>query len=206
MSYSPASTKLGSSLHSSSEASPLSTPATEPMSQKKFSREASKAVKTSSEPTGFLFNPAIKLPGGLHISLTSNGETMDKDPFVSSSQSRKEQKLSPTASSFLPFSANRSSAETGDGTSIVYGRSPPVNAGSTSQQHVAETSSVYTTPTLKKPAATQMGTFSTNTGVTRGLKIAGIYKQVTTEEVESCIKVRAMFQLYATALESLYSP
>ncbi|OBT66028.1 hypothetical protein VE03_03167 [Pseudogymnoascus sp. 23342-1-I1] len=115
----------------------------------------------------------------------------DKDPFTSpGAKLGSEQKLSATASTFQPFSVrlNHGSRHT------LTGDNQPV-------EPVSPTDSFAS-------GVGQHGTFSTDTQVTRALRISGIYMTVSREQVETCLQEkgipeRATRRFYYTANEVL---
>jgi hypothetical protein len=198
---------VGSSQRSSPSedvTTPLGTPGTaltEPSSKKSsfLHGTPSKSTKGVVHPTlgfgnGLTSNPAVNLSRGLQLSFDGNKNQSDtKTATVSLKENGgqgnygpidndwctknqlnaygkviADQKLSPTAAAFLPFCANSSVGK------------PPVTAKAAD----TTTSLLGTVST-----ATQLGTFSTDTEVTRAIKISGIYGIVTVEQVEECFKV-----------------
>ncbi|KAI9745753.1 MAG: hypothetical protein M4579_007643, partial [Chaenotheca gracillima] len=195
----------GSSQHSSPSedvTTPLGTPGTaltEPSSKKSLLIHGtpSKSTKGVVNPThgfgnGFASSPAANLSRGLQLSFKSNNNQLDNKvatiPFKNENEGNHnlsdsdwglknnvnsrakviaDQKLSPTAADFLPF---YSSSSTGQGllTTIATDTETPAS-GTVS-------------------TANRLGAFSTDTGVTRALKISGIYGAVTADQVEDCVK------------------
>lgn len=114
----------------------------------------------------------------------------DKDPFTSpGAKLGSEQKLSATASTFQPFSvrltqgpmhshAGNRGAQQSDTVKIA----KPNKGNSQSVEAVSPTDSF--TPDIGK-----QGIFSTDTQVTRALRISGIYIAVSKEQVETCLQV-----------------
>lgn len=113
----------------------------------------------------------------------------DKDPFTSpGTKMRPEQKLSATASAFQPFNFRLSQSSM---------RSPANAQGAISDtttstkwkngdNHLVNPNSP--TGSLQSGVA-QLGTFSTDTKVTRAIRISGIYMPVSREQVETCLQV-----------------
>ncbi|KFZ06983.1 hypothetical protein V501_06887 [Pseudogymnoascus sp. VKM F-4519 (FW-2642)] len=133
-----------------------------------------------------LTSPASSTGG---CTLTAKYE--DKDPFTSPvAKLGHEQKLSATASSFEPFSVH-------------------LNKGSI---HSIAGGGQYVEPVSPADSFAsgigQQGIFSTNTQVTRALRISGIYITVSREQVETCLQEkgipeRATRRFYHTANEVL---
>lgn len=97
--------------------------------------------------------------------------SMDRDPFVTTNFVKSEQKLSPTASSFHPFEMKLQGIT-----------AAPVRLDQKSENSSAKTED-------SNISATQLGTFSIDTSVTRAIKITGIYGPISFAEVENCLRV-----------------
>lgn len=113
----------------------------------------------------------------------------EKDPFTTpSTKGRSEQKLSATASAFQPF-MYRMNTQTPVASSASYVNNPavsPITFGQKVEDKIAQE------PTANFNAARGlgfMGAFSTDTRVTRALRIAGIYAPISGGLVENCISV-----------------
>lgn len=124
----------------------------------------------------------------------------DKDPFTSpQAQARPEQKLSATASAFLPFNfrLNNQAAMHSSVPSNAHNIGPDSatsNELKSGDNHVMDPKS----PTnILNTGTTQLGTFSTDTRVTRALRISGIYMPVSREQVENCLQVSVYIFSYA---------
>lgn len=152
---------------------------------------------------GFILSPSGTAANGFHSAFSSihQGQNIEKDPFISSCGPFKTQhQLSPTASTFQPFGI------------------PLVSQRGVSQPMVAQGSGISVAKTVfrrtrdsgspPKPASpsgshgspeVQRGTFSTDTSVTRTLKVFGIYEPVSLELLEDCLQVR-MLQNYFTLI------
>lgn len=152
-------------------------------------------------------NPACYLTGffpdelsGADLGLTSPASTTagctpkpkyeDKDPFTSpGAKSGSDQKLSATASAFHPFgvrlnhgsmhplSGNRG-AQQSDGVKVA-----KPNKGDTQSLEPVSPTDSFTS------GIAQQGIFSTDTQVTRALRVTGIYIAVSREQVETCLQV-----------------
>ncbi len=94
-------------------------------------------------------------------------ETSHNDPFVSDATKPKvEQKLSATASAFQPFGLRVSSVIPSP--VVAYGSAPLLNTAQYLNNIIAEASP-------RRAEITQFGTFTTDTGATRNIKVSGIY-------------------------------
>lgn len=114
----------------------------------------------------------------------------DKDPFTSPGIKQKpEQKLSATASAFQPFMFRMNTQTShGEASSRQQVSFPPTPfIGYFPSNTVVAPGSVNATPAKVKNS--QTGAFSTDTRVTRALRISGIYVPATREQVESCLQV-----------------
>ncbi|KFX90215.1 hypothetical protein V490_06568 [Pseudogymnoascus sp. VKM F-3557] len=115
----------------------------------------------------------------------------DKDPFTSpGAKSGSDQKLSATASAFHPF-----------GVRLNHGSMHPLSGDTQSLEPVSPTDSFTS-------GIAQQGIFSTDTQVTRALRVTGIYIAVSREQVETCLQEkgipeRATRRFYHTANEVL---
>ncbi|ELR10446.1 hypothetical protein VC83_00536 [Pseudogymnoascus destructans] len=122
---------------------------------------------------------------------TPTAKYEDKDPFTSpDAKLGPEQKLSATASSFQPF-----------GVRLNQGPTHSLTGGSQYVEPVSPTDSFAS-------GIGQQGIFSTDTQVTRALRISGIYITVSREQVETCLQEkgipeRATRRFYHTANEVL---
>lgn len=147
--------------------------------------------------------PGATNPGNLGKSST------DKDPFISGSGKFKgDQKLSPMASSFQPFGLRTNNGGSVNAPVIV--SSPGTFGDGTSDVTPQPTctkglSSPVSSAGSQASNDTQMGTFSTDTNVTRALKVYGIYGIVTVDQVEACIKVgQVLFILFNLSITLVY--
>jgi hypothetical protein len=170
----------GSSPHSSA-GSATGTPETQLTAFSPFSPE-NQLNKSISERIGVAFSASPVVPSGLRANIM---DSLDKDPFVT--QGKGEQKLSPTASAFQPFALR-----TGEGTSY----SPMVvqSPGSTATIRSAKmpreklTNTDPASPTSSQASGiTQQGTFSTDTGATRALKVSGISAAVQVDLLNNLV-------------------
>ncbi|KFY81382.1 hypothetical protein V500_11473 [Pseudogymnoascus sp. VKM F-4518 (FW-2643)] len=129
----------------------------------------------------------------------------DKDPFTSpGAKLGSEQKLSATASTFQPFSVrltqgsmHSQAGNRGAQQSDTVKTAKPNKGNSQSVEAVSPTDS-FTSGIGKQ------GIFSTDTQVTRALRISGIYIAVSKEQVETCLQemgipVQATRRFYHTA-------
>lgn len=112
----------------------------------------------------------------------------DKDPFVCPATKQKsEQKLSATASAFQPFMF-RMNAQNSPAAVQPHGYvSTPTPTAYFQGTPGFMPSSANATPI--KASNSQMGSFSTDTRVTRALRVSGIYVPATIDQVEGCVKV-----------------
>ncbi|KFY22567.1 hypothetical protein V491_02762 [Pseudogymnoascus sp. VKM F-3775] len=122
---------------------------------------------------------------------TLKPEYEDKDPFTSPGvKLASEQKLSATASTFQPYSVR-----------LNHGSMHSLAGDSQPAELVSPTDSFIS-------GIEQQGIFSTDTQVTRALRISGIYITVSREQVETCLQEkgipeRATRGFYHTANEVL---
>lgn len=118
-------------------------------------------------------NPSTLFPAG-------------RDPFINTNGQKGQQKLSPTASTFQPFGLSIQ----GIAAAPVVVSSPIIEPRKTSMS-TPKKSRTPSSPTGSHSSfnTSQTGVFSTDTVVTRALKISGIYGSVSRDQVEDCIKV-----------------
>ena len=121
----------------------------------------------------------------------------DKDPFVSPATKQKsDQKLSATASAFQPFMF-RMNAQNSEAAVQPYGfASTPSSTAYFQGISGLMPTSTNTTPV--KASNSQMGSFSTDTRVTRALRVSGIYVPATIDQVEGCVKVSLLTKAFAS--------
>lgn len=115
----------------------------------------------------------------------------DKDPFTSPGTKQKpEQKLSATASTFQPFMFRMGTQGSPQGpASFTQQAGLPSTpfTGHLQSNSLVSPSSVNETP--MKVSNSHTGAFSTDTRVTRALRISGIYVPATRVQVENCLQV-----------------
>jgi hypothetical protein len=115
----------------------------------------------------------------------------EKDPFVSSAPIPKsEQRLSATASTFQPFKLRIGSQSGPVGTVRVPNYALIAKTPSVAQSSVEDSIRETLSPTGRlSPITSHRGAFSTDTSVTRALRIIGIYTAPTPAEVDKCLQV-----------------
>ena len=128
----------------------------------------------------------------------------DKDPFVSpASKQKSEQKLSATASAFQPFMF-RMNAQNSPAAVQPYGyASTPTSTAYFQGIPGFMPSSANATPV--KASNSQMGSFSTDTRVTRALRVSGIYVPATIDQVEGCVNVSLPTKASASDSSACYT-
>jgi hypothetical protein len=126
----------------------------------------------------------------------------DKDPFTSpGSKVRPEQKLNATASTFQPFSVRLNQ---GSMHSFIGNRDIQSGTVNTSKLNKGDSQSVdpgFPSDTFNSNIK-QQGTFSTDTKVTRAIRISGIYGTVSREQVETLLQASLLLSLEVSFLPS----
>jgi hypothetical protein len=170
----------GSSPHSSA-GSATGTPETRLTAFSPFSPE-NQLGKSITERIGVAFSGSQTVPSGLRANTM---DSPDKDPFVS--QGKGEQKLSPTASAFQPFALRTS--EGASYTPMVVqspGSTAIIRGTKISREKLANTEPA-SPASSQASGITQQGTFSTDTGATRALKISGISAAVQVDLLNNLV-------------------
>lgn len=163
-----------------------------------FPRILDQSLDTQLE---FGYDDSSFLTAGTGIGVNTQGP-QDKDPFISN-RMKGEQKLSPTASDFQPYALRLTPQELSYPL-VVSNRLQPTKAQASIHAPSGISASLSATassmvsdpisPTSSEGSSgvTQLGTFSTDTIVTRALmirSISGMYSPVTITLVESCVNV-----------------
>lgn len=113
----------------------------------------------------------------------------DKDPFTSpGAKVRPEQKLSATASAFQPFNIrlNQGSMHS---TNNVRGNVSDTTISAKLKNEDSHLMDPNSPSGSLDSGIVKLGTFSTDTRVTRAIRIFGIYMPVSREQVETCLQV-----------------
>lgn len=120
----------------------------------------------------------------------SGSQHEDKDPFTSPGTKKPEQKLSATASAFQPFMFRMGTQGSPQSpANLIQQSSLPSTPFTGYSQSNSLVSPYPVNATPVKVSNSHTGAFSTDTRVTRALRISGIYVPATREQVENCLKV-----------------
>jgi len=133
---------------------------------------------------GFVFNASGLDSSGFYSAFNPGnyGSTVDKDPFISPS--------APFTSTFQPFGIHLVSQGITSQPMIAQGSGLPIVASSSRTSKGSVNLPMQSSPSGSQGSVeVQRGTFSTDTSVTRTLKVFGIYEPMSTEQLEDCLQV-----------------
>lgn len=121
---------------------------------------------------------------------TLKPEYEDKDPFTSpSAKLASEQKLSATASAFQPYSFRLNQGSMHSLTGNKGAQQSDINKIANPNKGESQSAELLSPTDSFISGIDQQGIFSTDTQVTRALRISGIYITVSREQVETCLQV-----------------